>query len=151
MTTIACTRDAMACDSRVTVGDVTHPGQKVWVAHGMIIGVCGEGRAMSSVLKWLLAGRPAVLPDPEKGAAGYLLLTTGGIFTCDETCFIEPVKRSFHAIGSGAGPAIAAMMCGKSASEAVQIACDVDGNSGGPVRVYKLADVKQPTTTKRKA
>ncbi len=106
---------------------------------------------MSSVLQWLLAGRPQDAPEPQKGYAGFLILTKDGIFTCDETCFVEPVKRSFHAVGTGAGPAIAAMMCGKSAAEAVQIACDVDSNSGGPVRVYKLTDL--PATkpkTKRK-
>ncbi len=144
MTTIACTRDTMACDSRVIVGDVTHPGQKVWLAHGMIIGVAGEGRAMSVTLRWLLAGKPTPIPDQEKGSFSGLILTKEGIFVCDETCFIEPVKRSFHAVGTGAGPAIAAMMRGAKAQEAVQIACDVDSNSGGPVRVYKLSDVPQP-------
>jgi hypothetical protein len=140
----------MACDSRVTVGDVTHPGQKVWVMPGMIIGVCGEGRSMTTVLRWLLEGQPKTLPEATKGSFGALILTRDGLFTCDESCFVEPVKRAFHAVGQGAGPAIAAMLCGKGAAEAVEIACQVDSATGGPVRVYRLSDAPRATPKRQR-
>lgn len=45
------------------------------------------------------------------------------------------VSRNYHAIGSGRDYALAAMYCGKSASEAVEIAKGFDGYTGGDVEV----------------
>ncbi len=143
MTTIAATRDAMACDSQATAGDVKWPCQKVWELPngGGLLGCSGNGRALSQVLQWFLDGQPKERPDVGKGTFAGLLLTREGLFTCDEACFIEPVRRGFHAVGTGAGPAIMAIMCGKGLEEAVRMTCDVDSNSGGPVKTYRLSDV----------
>lgn len=43
------------------------------------------------------------------------------------------IERDFHAIGSGRDFAIAAMACGKTALQAVEIACQFDTNTGGEV------------------
>jgi len=150
MTTIVCDRSVMAADSRCTVGDVYFPTQKVWVLPGVILGVAGSGRAMSRTLQWFIDGMPKAKPDIEKGSFTGLLLTRDGIFMVDETCFIEPIKRPFHAIGTGAGPAIAAMMCGKRPADAAEIACQIDPSTGGPVRVYRLSDAPPRPRSKRK-
>lgn len=150
MTTIVCDKSVMACDSRCVVGDTHFPSQKVWVLPGMIVGVAGSGRAMSRTLQWMIDGMPKTKPEIEKGNCMLLVLNRDGIFVVDETCFMEPVKRGFHAVGTGSGPALAAMMCGKSPSEAAEIACQIDPSSGGPVRIYKLSDAPPRPRNKRK-
>ena len=57
-----------------------------------------------------------------------------------------PVNRGCSAVGSGAGPAMGAMRAGKSAREAVAIACDCDPNSKLPVHSYRC---EKPLPKKR--
>lgn len=55
---------------------------------------------------------------------------TGGVFVS--------IGRNFHAIGSGRDYALAAMYCGKSAAEAVQVAMNFDNNTGGTVMIAEI-------------
>lgn len=151
MTTIACNRDVMAADSRLNDTDVISPCQKVWVFPGMLVGTAGASTAAGPALDWFRNGMPANRPDiPKPGSARFLVLNREGIFWCDGALYLEPVKRGFHAIGSGAGPALALMIKGCSPQEAVDITCDVDINSGRPVRVYKLSDAPPARRKQRK-
>lgn len=57
-----------------------------------------------------------------------------------------PVNRGCSAVGTGAGPALGAMRAGKSAREAVAIACDLDPNSKLPVHSYQIEkSVRKPS------
>lgn len=52
--------------------------------------------------------------------------------------FFVPVGRRFHAIGSGRDFALAAMLLGKSAKEAVMIAAEFDNGTGGGVESMEV-------------
>lgn len=56
---------------------------------------------------------------------------SGGLFI--------PVSRTFHAIGSGRDYALAAMRCGKTAFQAVEIASEFDINTGGQITWENLS------------
>lgn len=50
----------------------------------------------------------------------------------------QPVHDDYLAIGSGAAYAIGALESGATPEQAVQIAIDHDGNSGGPIQVESI-------------
>jgi hypothetical protein len=56
----------------------------------------------------------------------------------DWTAEILPILNPEAAVGSGSGYALGAMLAGKSAIEAVKIACKIDSNSGLPVESIKI-------------
>lgn len=56
----------------------------------------------------------------------------------DDEMQAEPVLDDYLAIGSGAAYAIGALEAGATPEEAVRIAIDHDGNSGGPVQIESV-------------
>lgn len=62
-----------------------------------------------------------------------LVLDRGKVYTANHLCRLIEVKDPFIAIGSGRKAALAAMHCGRSAREAVAIACKVDPFSAPPI------------------
>lgn len=77
-----------------------------------------------------------------------LIITPRGVFVANRMCRPIKLEDEFISVGSGRKAAIAAMMCGKSAVEAVEIACRVDPYTSGPVVSMSL-DV-QPKKRRRK-
>ena len=156
MTTIICDLERMVCDSRVVDGDLHYPGQKVYPLRGWLVGVAGEGRAMALFIRWFEAGCLEPAPELTKrdGTLRALVLGADGIAVYDEGFAREPVKRGYHAVGTGASAAIGALMGAErggntiTLEDAVEIACDLDNNSGLPVTSYRLADY--PATPVRK-
>ncbi len=157
MTTIVCNTDSMASDSKVVDGDAYYPGQKIYQLCGCLVGIAGEGRAMSQFLRWFEEGQPEAIPELSKrdGSVRALVLTPDHkIYTYDESFFKEPVYREYHAIGTGAHGALVAIKYGASPREAVEAACEVDNNSGLcdlPPPIFYIADVPKPTRRKRRA
>lgn len=86
----------------------------------------------------LLDGYPDY--DKEKNDPSILLVdrATGKVYRHVASLFM-PCSRAYHAVGSGRDFALAAMACGRSAHEAVDIAMAFDNGTGGKVyweRVY---------------
>ena len=50
----------------------------------------------------------------------------------------QKLAQHQFAIGTGGKAARAAMAAGASAARAVRICCDIDSNTGGPARTYRL-------------
>ena len=65
---------------------------------------------------------------------------------------VEPdrIHGRYFAIGTGADPALAMMMIGKTPKEAVRIACRIDvANSGGSIKVLHLTPMKKVKVRKK--
>lgn len=145
MTTIAASLDAMAADSRVSVGGGTaYPAEKIRRVKKMIVGACGHGGDCSRFLDW--ATRDFKDPKPKWKCKAddaesilALVLKPDGLYAfSQEDPEPEKINAPFFAIGSGGKAARVAMLLGKSPEEAVALACEVDGFSGPPVQVLKL-------------
>lgn len=156
MTTIAYTNGILACDScwNYNSTQTTSKTKIRRLASGALYGSAGDGddRAMIALLDQIKL--PARLPMPAELAAirtdvtAILVLPRGRVFMVlaealdlIETNFkgaVWEANRGFAAVGSGADVALGAMRAGKTAKEAVHIACEFDINSRPPVHVLEL-------------
>jgi hypothetical protein len=152
MTTIACKDRIMACDSCWTdsnwlVG--TSKNKITKLKSGALLGEAGDNdsRAVQKLLQNVknFSQMPSAL---ELAAccvdyAGIILFQNGEMAQVeidrrggDSVCYVAnawPVNRGMTAVGSGAAVAIGAMAAGKTAAQAVAIACAWDPNSKLPV------------------
>jgi len=145
MTTVAASRTEMAADSKVVDdGDTFYRGCKLYVIRDAIIGLAGDGNGYAKFLMWFREGEPEARPDFVKGDGNWsaLVLRESGLFRYYESLVPEPIHEPHYAIGTGGSGAIVAMRLGKTPAEAVEIMCDVDNNTGRPVTVVRLCDVK---------
>jgi hypothetical protein len=139
MTTIAADakRGCMACDSMTSTSDSWWPSTKVWRVEGALIGGAGEVASIRQFVTWYKDGQR--LPRPKiSDSFCALVLCKEGLFYWASNLNPEPIERGFHAIGSGGGPALGALLAGANVKRAVEIACEVDTASGGEVILHKL-------------
>lgn len=140
MTTIAIKDGIMACDSRITSGNVVNylGFEKVMRHDDCYYGFAGDCHQIA-LSKAYIKGEIALehLPDtvalevvcmPKKGKPYLLTITDGCVTTMD-------IKGSFS-IGSGSSFAMAAMECGATARQAVDVAKKYDIYSGGNTKAY---------------
>ena len=151
MTTIAI--DALgniAADGRVTCGNeiIREDAEKIRQAHGRIYGVTGCGSLTDELIKWHNKGADPANPPIYKGDRGWglLVVQTDGLFfyTNDVPHAMSDEYKYPIAFGSGQNWALGAMMAGKSAREAVEIACKLDTGSGGKITSMNIADTLAP-------
>jgi len=142
MTTIAADHRAgvMVSDSRCNSGGTWFPSNKVYRIAGELIGISGNCLDEQKWLKWHRAGRKG--PRPKMEAFEAVVLRADGVYVYDSTGLEMRIERGFHAVGSGGAAATAVMLAGHPALEAVEIACKVDADSGGEVRVFNLKDAE---------
>lgn len=153
MTTIAYRKGVMAADSKTSFGDVSYArSTKIHkLADGSLIGFSGSATScerMLEVMKHAIIGGGLShdLFQECKGASAIYVDASSEKVYC-----IEGGKRSgyfelegeFFADGSGFIVALAAMKAGASAEKAVEIACELDNNSGGPVTTLTLGNKKK--------
>lgn len=139
MTTIAFRDGVMAADSRTTTENVISKVTKVFRKRvgkkTVVIGVCGGVTASRKFVDWYGSGDP--MPEdliPCGGQDFDALIWDGStLWLVEELGYPVAVEEDYFAIGSGASFALAAMDCGKSAREAVRVACKRDCYSGLPV------------------
>lgn len=156
MTTVAFKAGVMACDSCWTRGDMqVVSGIKIRrLSSGALFGTSGDNdvREVEALLDKVRTPKQMPLRSAFKGilvdCGGILVLPRGKVFMIgcrekpddyDDEIGAWEVNRGFAAIGSGAEVALGAMAAGKSAREAVAIACKFDINSRLPVHVLKFA------------
>jgi len=139
MTTIAYKEGILAGDTRVVDDDLIDPGEvrKVFrLKNGMLIGFAGPlGHIQESLRK--IRKDPDGIHAITKGVNAIVVYPDGVVKVLDDGGWTE-TKAKYFAIGSGKIPALVAMSCGKTAREAIKIAMDFDGNTGGKVTVVKL-------------
>ncbi|SRR5258708_4887579 len=160
MTTVTYKDGVMACDSCWTCDDVidTLMTKITRLSSGALLGQAGDNdaRAIEKMLDKVKT--PAGLPARDDllrirlDYMGLLVLPRGRVFKVslthnseanwgegfDEDVGIWEISGAFTAVGSGKAFAIGAMAAGKSAVEAVRIACRYDINSRAPVHQVTL-------------
>jgi hypothetical protein len=148
MTTIACDREQMVSDSRVTTpGGPSYPAVKIIRVKDRIIGACGHNGDCTRFLEWakkeFKGTEPKwILPASDESAVEGIVLDKDGIYLWNSG---DPEPERLlnveqFAVGSGGCAARVAMILGKSVTEAVELACRVDDNSGMPLQVLKLKE-----------
>jgi ATP-dependent protease HslVU (ClpYQ) peptidase subunit len=152
LTTIAYRDGIIAADTRVTFGGRAHRCTKLYRKtlgagrnkHDVVLAVAGEASPALLFVDWFGSGAP--IPDMLRSHGGdfsCLILTPDGLFEADVFCRPERVLDEFYAIGSGARGALAAMVCGKSAIEAVAVAAVHDIYTGGDIEWMSLERPRQ--------
>jgi hypothetical protein len=138
VTTIAVYSGEIAADSQCVCGStVSGYVDKLVKTSAGVVGVSGDAAFLKVFVDFLETG---VQPDDisEFGRSNALVLLPDG--SVDLYCLFRHVQRTPPtfpiAIGSGAEIAIGAMVSGKTAEEAVAIACMRDCYSGGPISVF---------------
>lgn len=139
MTTIAYRSGIMAADSRAYAAGSLPIGSKCKIERfddGTLIGVSsrdvGGGEA---IRRWYNDGMPA--DPPYKMPEDFTILVAkrnGEIYMGVNMLMLSgPLMGEYFAIGSGAEYALAAMAMGKTAKQAVKLACQLDIWSAKPI------------------
>lgn len=134
----------MAADSRVNLGDSSYTTQKIWRIGDAVVGAAGASYYVMQFLEMIRDGemRQFVrLPedqDSETLEFEGMVLREEGIYVVDVTLTTDLIKDKYYAIGSGAGPARAAMMMKASPTTAVKVAAQIDRGTGLPIKSIRL-------------
>lgn len=148
MTTIAFKDGVMAsesCQSHNYIDQVVC--RKIYVVKGDTIGLAGRLTDFPKFLKWYREERDGF--DDISGSSldieeiQALVYSNGKLYEYDDSCIAIPMSGSIAAIGSGSGYAMAALIAGASAEEAVNIACKLDPLSRPPVYSINAEDVSK--------
>lgn len=136
MTTIVCTREGMAADSRMT-SDMKEKVVKIHRVGEKLIGFAGSVTHALKFIHWYdtREGDTPSLDDTE-----VLVLSKEGIEYWDDAMYPIKVKGKFTAIGSGSQAALGAMFAGADMKSAVRIACKIDTYSDLPVKALDLEE-----------
>lgn len=151
MTTIAFDGRLLAADGRATAGGmITNKyAQKIFpikmLANGLevngVVAGAGSFEAICMIKKHLETYDlfdAELIPELEPESAGALvILETGEVYILEHK-LVPMVQEVPCSIGSGSPYAMAAMVAGKSAPAAVEVAKELDCYSGGLVRVFDI-------------
>lgn len=105
--------------------------------HDVIIATAGASMPGMVFVDWYGSGKD--IPDSlihgtdNDGNFDVLIVTPDGVFIADRYCRPVKIEDKFIAIGSGRKAALAAMHCGKTAVEAVEIAAKIDPYTSGKI------------------
>lgn len=140
MTVIAWDGKTLAADRRCTSGGLPRTTCKIRRINGQLVGASGDAADAARLMWWIEKGCDAStypLNERDPSAIALVIMPDGRKFM-----FEGPIPIEFHdpviAVGSGRDYAMAAMHCGKTAREAVEIACLFDVNCGNGIDDLEL-------------
>lgn len=144
MTCIAWDGRTLAADKRCSNGGLSRTVTKIHRINGLLVGGSGEIALIGNVLEWIRSGRdPTTFPAMQKDKDDWQPVI---VIELDGTPAIygrshHPVRYEdkFCAIGSGRDFAMAAMHLGKTAREAVEVACALDTGCGNGIDTLERA------------
>jgi ATP-dependent protease HslVU (ClpYQ) peptidase subunit len=141
MTTIAYKAGILAGDSQATDDQVWQTRKVIRLstsAGSLLVGWCGDVHAALVFLEWLKNDQSRKPDISNEDFEAIVVAETGRVTIWTQSLVGWRPEGKFFAIGSGGKAAMGAMHAGKSAVEAVKIACKVDPYTRGPVRSLKL-------------
>lgn len=146
MTTIAIKDGVMACDSLVSQGDMKTQFKfpKIIKVGDNIYGFAGSCHNILLVQEYL-KGNIMFQDIPDTVNVEYVSLNRQGHITSHQIhkgFFSNMPAPKIHALGSGGEYALVAMMCGKTAAEAVKMAIQFDCHRAGPVKSFSFKEEK---------
>lgn len=137
MTTVAFDGKILATDSR-GIGFYVHDNvKKLFEIDGVSYGFSGRHTEIAGVMEWLRSGGVNCDKPEIKEEIYGIEVSDKGVFYWEKNL----VRIPFHtpcAIGSGAIIAMTAMLCGKTATEAVEVAKILDDGTGGDVKSIEI-------------
>lgn len=150
MTVIAWDGKTMAADKRTNwggLGSITVKIHRVYRAQSddyVLAGCAGNTAQIAELLYWLSAGAkpetfPAAQRDLKECVSMLMVLPDGTLCQYENTAFPIPILDKQWAIGSGRDFALAAMHLGRTAAEAVGVACHFDSYCGNGIDTLELA------------
>jgi hypothetical protein len=109
----------------------------------VLVGGAGASSFIGSMIQWVRDGRvPADFPVAQKDKDDWqpflVIEVDGSLSFYDRTCYPSRFEQKQYAIGSGRELARAAMYLGKTAFEAVEVACALDSACGNGIDTLEL-------------
>jgi ATP-dependent protease HslVU (ClpYQ) peptidase subunit len=143
MTVIAWDGYTLAADKRETNGSLIRTTTKIFRIHSCLVGYAGEATFGEQMIAWFQAGEkaedfPKEQRDKDDWVPLLVIRENGKIHKYERTLYPLKYQDKQFAIGSGRDFALAAMACGKTASEAVEVASMFDSNCGDGVDTLRL-------------
>lgn len=146
MSVIAWDGQSLAADKRASLGTLIRTVTKVFrVDATTLAAYSGDADAGEELLAWFKAGAEAhTFPKSARDSGGSSVLmvvwSDGAIWRFETTPYAVKFPPQQFAIGSGRDFALAAMHLGKTAAEAVEVACVFDSGCGNGVDVLTHAE-----------
>lgn len=142
MTVIAWDGRTLAADRQSTSNNMKRSTKKIYTVRDGLVAITGGGCHGHALINWFLGDRDvSKWPLYVSDECGFIIhITKQGVwvYAGDKPAFGEPILSPFIAFGSGRDYAMAAMHLGKSAKEAVKIACLFDTTCGMGVDTLRL-------------
>lgn len=137
MTTLVYRDGVLAADSRGTRNGMICPGavSKVYIVDGRLVGFVGDSAFGQRFVRDLREGRE---PADLEGEAIAVVVDSDGTVRVHQNATWYVEEGPFAAWGTGLAAALGALHMGATADQAVEAACEVDPNSGGPVQIVSL-------------
>lgn len=134
MTTIAFDGKTLATDSLITSGTLAFgKSKKLYkLKDGRHVALCGTVSLVPEILAWLNGEGDIPEPIEEEAVGGLLVDKEGNAFEISRSMRLFPACVPW-AGGSGENIAMTAMYLGKTAVEAVAVACKLDTKSREPI------------------
>lgn len=141
MTTIAANRHCMAADRKVTDGDTRYYSKKIKRVGKAIVGCAGTAALCNQFFVWFKTRRDKdkpVIKDADEDTLDAIVLTDEGrLFVYDKDCQVDELEDDYYAVGTGRQAALAAMFLGADPARAVQVAREIDNDTGGQIDVLE--------------
>jgi ATP-dependent protease HslVU (ClpYQ) peptidase subunit len=143
MTVIAWDGETLAADKQSTGGGFASTVTKIFRVPGGLVGFTGNGSHAQALLAWFRAGCD-VEKWPKKGgddsAGAFFVSACGELrgYSGDDGPHYIVYEDRHLAFGAGRDYALAAMYLGKSAREAVEVACALDNTCGMGIDALEL-------------
>lgn len=145
MTVIAWDGKTLAADKRATINGYPATTTKIrrtpW---GDLLASCGDAGTGRALIDWYVNGAVrSEYPENQMGDDGcrstMMVIGGGGeIRLYQRDPFPIILENKFHAMGSGADFALAALHLGHDARKAVEVACELDNDCGNGIDTLEL-------------
>ena len=147
MTVIAWDGKTLAADRRACLGNLYRTIHKLHRLSDCLCASAGGSDAAQELIAWFEAGRdPAAFPPSQRDKdswAGLLVVwPDGSLWRYERTPYPVKFPPQQFAIGSGRDFALAAMWLGKTAAEAVDVACRFDSSCGNGVDTLTFEEAR---------
>lgn len=141
MTIIAWDGVSLAADKAATCVGYSRTVTKIFTVPDGIVGLAGDGDRAMELLNWFKTGMdlnkyPKDLGDTNTSAM--FVKNNGTCWSYGKLPYPQLCEDKFDAMGAGRDYALAAMYLGKSAREAVEVACALDVTCGNGIDVLTL-------------
>lgn len=144
MTVIAWDGKTLAGDKRTNFGGLHATTTKVHrLPGGALVGCAGNAAQIGEMIHWLGAGAdpdkmPAVQRDPKECVSALVISPDGKVLQYENTPHPIRIENGQWAIGSGRDFALAAMLLGRDAIDAVKVSIAFDGGCGNGIDALTL-------------